>query len=121
MDDRQDSSSRLEEAGEQGGEEAEGEGQTRAGATNHAQHALLEMWMGLPRYGMARGRATDGEEATAALSRLRKALGAAEGSPSSLLERGSAEDGTEVIAPASTLEVRETEAFSPNRGGYVSR
>lgn len=105
---------RAEEAGEQVGELAEGDDQSKEGGANHAQLALLEMWMGLPGYGLTRGRAAEGE-AAAALLRLRKALSVVEDPAASSLEGGSTEEGAEGITPASTLQVRETKVFSPDR------
>eukprot|EP00752_Nemacystus_decipiens_P012187 g10805.t1 len=100
-------SSREEEAGEHIAEEAEGDEQTREGDSNHAQLALLEMWMGLPGYGPTRGRAAEVEVA-AALSRLRKALGIAEDPAACSLGEGrSAEERAEEMAPATTLQMVE--------------
>lgn len=109
---------RTENEAEQGGKDSDGDENTRVEDANHAQLALLEVWRGLPGYGLVKGRSA-GEEAGAALTKLRKALNVG-GDPAALSsEGGSAEEGTEPVAPDSTLQVLETEWLSPT-GGEIS-
>lgn len=97
---------RAETEGEQSGEEAEGDENTRCGDTNHAQLALLEVWVGLPGYWPTRGR-TAAEEAAAELAKLRKALKIDVGPAMSSADTGGAEHGAGSVVPASTLQVHK--------------
>ena len=106
----------MEEAGEQCCEEAERDEHTRERESNDARLALMEMWMGLPGYGIIRGRGGEGE-AAAALSRLRKAFSVADDLAVSPLEGSSAEEGVEETALASALQVANPIFFPPKDGG----
>lgn len=103
----------AEKDGAPGGEGEEEKDETVTGdASNPEQLALLEVWMGFPGYGTTRGQAAGGEEAGAAIAKLRRALNLHEDVTASS-EGGNADEGSGAIAPTSTLEVHPIESVAP--------